>query len=134
MKLTAAVLLSIVLFGACTKTTVQQVNQVFSAVYSLPGSSWTSNDGGLSYSTSLNVPELDNVIQNQGGVIVYLSFDNGQDYEAIPEVFSGIAYGAVHAVGSVTLDLHAVNGSTLSPPTGTILAKVLLLDASALPN
>jgi hypothetical protein len=134
MKLTAALLFSIILFGACKKTEIQQVNQIFSAVYSVQGSSWATTDGGLSYSTSLTVPELDNVIQAQGGVVVYLSFDNGTDYEAIPEVFDGIAYGAIHATGSVTLDLHAVSGSTLTPPTGTILAKVLLLDATALPN
>lgn len=125
-------LLGILSITACKKTEVQQVNQAFSAVYSLAASGWTTSDGSLSYSTTLDVPEIDDIIQQGGGVIVYISFDNGANYEALPEVFDGIAYGAVHAKGSVTIDLFAIDGGTITPPGSTILAKVVLIDAAPL--
>src|SRR5882672_4894442 len=105
MRNFAVLLLGILSITACKKTEVQQVNQAFSAVYSLAASGWTTSDGSLSYSTTLDVPEIDDIIQQGGGVIVYISFDNGANYEALPEVFDQIAYGAVHTKGSVTIDL-----------------------------
>lgn len=132
MRNFAVLLLGILSITACKKTEVQQVNQAFSAVYSLAASGWTTSDGSLSYSTTLDVPEIDDIIQQGGGVIVYISFDNGANYEALPEVFDGIAYGAVHAKGSVTIDLFAIDGGTITPPGSTILAKVVLIDAAPL--
>ena len=135
MKIFAALLGGLALFASCTKTVtqVQKVDQAFSAIYTLNPSGWSSSNGGLSYSTTLNVPELDNDIQNNGAVIVYLSFDNGSNYEAIPEEFDGISYGSVHSVGQVFLDFHDITGATVSPPGAAILAKVVLLHATALP-
>jgi hypothetical protein len=132
MKLVAALLSTMVLFSSCTKTVTNKVDQAFSAIYTLNASGWGTTDVGLSYSTSLNVPELDSYMQTNGGVLVYLSFDNGANYEAIPEVFNGIAYGSIHSVGQVIIDLHAVDGSTINAPGASILAKVVLIDASPL--
>jgi len=134
MRNFALLTICILTFAACTKKTevTEQVNQAYSAVYSLSATGWTTSDGSLSYSTTLDVPEIDDVIQQSGGVIVYISFDNGANYEALPEVFDGIAYGAVHAKGAITIDLFAIDGGTITPPGSTILAKVVLLDAAPL--
>src|ERR1700712_125916 len=122
MKITAILGLAVLLFSSCKKeiTQIQQVNQVFSATYSLTSTSWTTSDNNLSFFTNLNVPELDQGIVQGGGVLVYLSFDNGTTYEALPEVFNGISYGAIHVKGSVTIDLHAVDGSAITAPAGSI--------------
>lgn len=131
-RIAVFLLLSTVLLGACKKEYItQEVDQAFSAVYTLNASNWGTTDNGLSYSTTLSVPEIDDVIVSQGGVIVYLSFDNGANYEAVPEVFDNIAYGAVHSKGSVTLDIYDIGGGQITPP-GSILAKVVILDAKAL--
>ena len=133
MRNVAVLLLAVLSFSACKKVTeVKQVDQAFSAVYSLSPSGWTTSDASISYSTTLQVPEIDNIIQSGGAVIVYISFDNGANYEALPEVFDGIAYGAVHSTGSVTIDLFALDNSTITPPGSTILAKVVLVDATPL--
>lgn len=132
MKFVATLLCSMVLFSSCTKTVTNKVDQAFSAIYTLNSSGWGTTDNGLSYSTSLSIPELDDIIQTNGGVLVYLSFDNGANYEAIPEVFDGISYGAVHSTGQVIIDLHAVDGSTINAPGAAILAKVVLIDATPL--
>jgi Ni,Fe-hydrogenase III small subunit len=75
---------------------------------------------------------LDDIIVQTGGVVVYLSFDNGTNYEAIPEAFGGVAYGTVHSKGQVVVDLRSTSGGTITAPIGQILAKVVLLDAKPL--
>ena len=136
MKIYVILLLSLFSFSLvdCTKTVtqVQEVNQAFSATYTIAPSVWTTTDNGLSFSATLQVPALDDIIVQSGGVEVYLSFDNGTNFEAIPEVFGGIAYGSVHSRGQVVVDLHAENGGTITAPSGQILAKVVLLDAKPL--
>lgn len=121
------------ILGSCRKevTQVSQVDQAFSAVYDIMPADWTTSDNGLSYSTSFDVPELSDAIFDHGAVIVYLSFEDNS-YEALPEVFNGIAYGALHGPGAVTVDMHAVDGGTIPAPTGEVYAKVILIDATAL--
>jgi hypothetical protein len=142
MKIALLALLVLFTFTGCTKTTVQQVNQVFSAVYSVPANQWVSgNDpnGTLYYYTSLTVPELTQNIDLNGGVLVYLSFDDPSStdpaYEAMPEVFDGVAYGAIHTTGSITVDLRAADGSDAPGPiTAPTMIKVILMDAQPLGN
>ena len=142
MKIALLSIFAIVTFSGCTKTTIQQVNQVYSAVYTVAANQWASGndpDGTLFYYTTLTVPELTQAIDQNGGVLVYLSFDDPSSanptYEAMPEVIDGVAYGAIHTTGSVTVDLRAADGSNAPGPiTGATMIKVVLLDAQALGN
>ncbi len=142
MKITLLSVFAIITFSGCTKTTVQQVNQVFSAVYTVQANQWASAndpDGTLFYYTSLSVPELSQNIDLNGGVLVYLSFDDPSSanptYEALPEVIDGVAYGAIHTTGTVTIDLRAADGTNAPGPiTGPTMIKVILMDAQALGN
>lgn len=130
--------------SGCTKTTVNQVDQVFSAVYTVAANQWAQGvdpgpNGASFYYTTLNVPELTQKIDINGGVLIYLSFDDPSStdpvYEALPEVIDGVAYGAVHTTGQVTIDLRAADGSNAPGPiTGPTMVKVVLLDATALGN
>lgn len=125
---------SLVIFSSCKKeiTQVQQVNQAFSAVYNIAPSDWTTNNAGLSYTASLQIPELDNSIYVGGGVLVYLSFSGTDYYEALPEVFDGFTYGAIHSNGYVSIDISDISGNIMNPPTQSISAKVILIDAQSL--
>jgi hypothetical protein len=140
MKIALLSLLVIVSFSGCTKTTVQQVNQVFSAIYTVQANQWASgNDPNVFYYTTLSIPELTQDIDLNGGVLVYLSFDDPTStdptYEAMPEVINGVAYGAIHTTGSITVDLRAADGSNAPGPiTGPTMIKVVLMDAQALGN
>lgn len=117
--------------SSCQKEVTREVDQAFSTVYDIQPEDWSTSDNGLSYSTSLNIPELSQDIFDNGAVIVYLSFvDN--IYEALPEVYEGISYGAIHGPGALTLDLHAVDGGAITRPKGEIYAKVVLINARAL--
>jgi len=94
-----------------------------------------TTDGGKTYTVNLNVPEIDDVIVGDGGVIAYVSFDNGVTFEALPEVFDGVAYGAYHQKSTLSIDLTDPYGQTaVTPPTGTVLIKVVILDATPLPS
>jgi hypothetical protein len=126
--------LPILILTSCKKevTEVQKVDQAFSAVYTISPNNWTTSDGGLSYNTEINVPELDDIIYQNGAVLVYLSFSGTNYYEALPEVFDGITYGAIHSNGYVGIDMSAVSGDLINPPGQAISAKIVLIDATAL--
>ncbi|MEI9935125.1 MAG: hypothetical protein WDM71_09830 [Ferruginibacter sp.] len=78
------------------------------------------------------LPELTNSILQDGAVDVYISFDNGVNYETVPEVYRGVAYGSVQQYQTVIIDLHDINSGTITPPGGIILAKVVLISATPL--
>lgn len=126
--------LPLFIFSSCKKetTVVEQVDQAFSAVYNIAPGDWTTTNGGLSYSAGLEVPELDQTIYQNGAVLVYLSFAGSSFYEALPQVFDGITYGAIHGNGYVNIDISALSGEAIDPPGKTVSAKVILIDATRL--
>jgi|SRR5450432_3025849 len=140
MKIALLAAFSIVVFSGCTKTTVNQVNQAFSAIYTINANQWVAGrdaDSTLFYYATLPISELDQTIDQHGGVNVYLSFDNPSasdpTYEALPEVFNSIAYGTFHTTGLITIDLRAANGGDVPGPiTGPTMVKVVLIDAQPL--
>jgi hypothetical protein len=144
MKIALLSAFVIIACSGCTKNTVNQVNQVYSAVYTVAANQWAQGqdpgtNGATFYYTTLTVPELTQKIDVNGGVLVYLSFDDPSAtdpiYEALPEVIDGVAYGAIHTTGQVTIDLRAADGSNAPGPiTGPTLVKIVLLDASPLGN
>ena len=141
MKIALLSAFAILVFSGCTKN-YPTVNQVFSAVYTVSANQWargTDPDGTVFYYTTLAVPELDQTIDLNGGVLTYLSFDDPSSanptYEAMPEVINGVAYGSIHTTGSVTVDLRGADGSSLtSGITAPTMIKVVLMDAKPLGN
>lgn len=131
-----ALLLSLPLFmfSSCKKevTEVKQVDQAFSAVYTINASDWKTSDGGKTYSVEFDVPEVDNIIYQNGAVLVYLSFSGTSYYEALPQVFDGITYGAIHGSGYVGVDMSAIDGGTITAPGQPVSAKIVLIDATKL--
>ncbi|MGN6530946.1 MAG: hypothetical protein ACTHK0_04245, partial [Ginsengibacter sp.] len=92
----------------------------------------STNNNGQSFTAQLNIPEIDNNIYQNGAVLVYISFAGTNYYEALPEVFDGITYGAIHSPGFVSIDISAISGAPIDPPSQNISAKVILIDAAAL--
>jgi hypothetical protein len=133
-KILLLLLPAFLIFSSCKKETtkVEQVDQAYSAVYTIQPGDWTTDNNGLSYTAQLNIPELDNIIYQNGAVLVYLSFSGTSYYEALPEVFDGISYGAIHSPGYVGIDISDVSSQAITPPGQSISAKVILIDATAL--
>jgi hypothetical protein len=137
----AALFLTLIGLGSCTKHTTQVVDQGFSAVYTIHKGDWkldtytgtTNPPSPLNwYATNLSVPEIDDRIVASGAVIVYLSFDGGDTYEALPEELTGVTYNSLHSVGNVYIGFRSIDGSQPSLPSGDVLAKVVILDATPL--
>jgi hypothetical protein len=141
MKIAILSVFAVLIFSGCTKTYVTNdpVNQVYSALYTIPASQWipSSDASGNFYFTTITIAELTQDIDLHGGVVVYLSFDDETNqnpiYEALPEVISGVAYGALHTTGSVTIDLRGADGGDITGGiTSPVLLKVVLLQAQPL--
>ncbi|MDN3581069.1 hypothetical protein [Mucilaginibacter flavus] len=119
---------------SCTKKYITPAN--VTAFYDVKGTSgWvvsTDSGGKTSYSSTLNnLPENDNYSQANGGVLVYISYDNGATYEALPETYNGIAYSYTYSVGKVILYAQNSNGTQLSAaPSLDIKVKVVLVDST----
>ncbi|MGN6436351.1 MAG: hypothetical protein ACTHMM_07440 [Agriterribacter sp.] len=126
--------LPLVIFSSCKKevTEVQRVDQAFSAVYTIDPGDWIASDGGRMQSAELEVPELDNVVYQDGAVLVYLSFSGTDYYEALPQVYDGITYGVLHSDGYITIDMTALSGNPINAPGQSVRAKVVLIDATRL--
>ena len=121
--------------GSCTKKVTQVVDQGFSAVYTIHQGDWkvdNSTDPLFQYYVALNVPEIDQQIVDNGGVMVYLSFDGGTTYDALPEEIGDYTYNALHSLSTLTVGFRKTDWSTPSLPTGDVLAKVVILDATPL--
>lgn len=129
--LTAVVLLAIVSLAtsSCKKEVTQVVNQVYSVTYTINPGDWKATTSGqAAFYVNLNVQEIDKQVVGNGGVVTYLSFDNGNSFDAVPEEFNGISYNAVHSNGNLYVEGHAVDGGSVTMPSSTILAKVVILD------
>lgn len=139
MKFALLSLFALFSFSACKKTTVvnQTVDQAYSVLFTVNPADWIAGQSGTQtyFYVTLNIPELDDVINTHGGVEVYISFDGGVNYETVPEVVDGIAYGSLHNTGSVTIDLRDAYGASLqSAISAPITAKIVLIDATPLDN
>lgn len=100
-------------------------------LYDIPANEWKTTNGGLTYRTTINVPENDENFNQSGGVIVSLSFDPQKKvYDALPNVVDGISYNYTSEPGYVVVFIEDVNGAIIqTPPTGPIRIKIVLVDS-----
>lgn len=135
----AALFVSLIGLGSCTKHVTQVVDQGFSVVYTIHAGDWKPDTyapgPGNQEAVVLTVPEIDDKVVADGGVMVYLSFDGGLNYDALPVVENGVTYNTLHAKSTLYIGFSSVDGTTIPPdhlPDGDILAKVVILDATHL--
>ncbi|WP_295714912.1 hypothetical protein [Mucilaginibacter sp.] len=121
---------------SCTKKYITPSANV-TAIYTVKGTTgWKlSTDDNVSYTSELgkdgDLPELDTYAQENGGVLVYISYNNGTTYEAIPQAYAGISYSYITSVGRIVLYAQGVNGTKLpTAPADDIKVKVVLVDSA----
>ena len=130
-KLLSIVCCSIILLSvsSCTKKYITP-NPNKTIVFDVPASAWAVSDAttGLSYSTSLDVPEITPDFAHYGGVLVSISYDDkGDVYEQLPEVFNNTSFSYTYNDGNVTIYAQNSDGSAAVKPTDPIKAKVILV-------
>jgi hypothetical protein len=123
----ALLILPIMLLAtSCTKTTNVVPNQTVFA--NISSSTWTTSDGGKTYSAIVSVPQIDNYFNQHGGVLVYVTFGNNT-YEQLSETYNGIAYSYSHNVGQVEIDIQSSNGTSTITPPGSLGVKIVLVES-----
>lgn len=131
--LTIIMLASVTILGTSCKKEITQVVQPSNQTIIFPVSSnkWALNEDQTTFSTVLDVAEIDNYFQGNGAVLVYISFDNGTTYEQIPEVYNGRAFSYAHYNGSIEIDAQAYDAASqqISNP-GDCKVKVVLLESA----
>lgn len=127
-KLLSIICCSMILLtvSSCTKQYITPANQTI--LLNLPASSWTSTDGGKTWSAVISTPEIDSYFNDHGGVLVYFSFTNGV-YEQIPETYQGVSYSYTHNKGAIAVYAQASDGvSTITAPDAATV-KIVLVDS-----
>lgn len=115
---------------SCKKDTIVQNILPRTIIYDIPPSGWKTSDGGRTYFTTINVPENNDSFNQSGGVIVSLSFDSQRKvYDALPNVVDGFSYNFTSEPGYITIFMEDVNRQVITPPSGTIRSKIVLVDS-----
>ena len=120
-------------FSSCTKQYVSPAttNQtVYADVATTDWALYTDNSGNKSYSAPINVNILDKGFASFGGIIVAISYDGGNTYEQLPEVYDNLSYSFTYNAGNVTLYAQSADGTTAIQPTLPIKVKIILVDSN----
>ncbi len=129
MKKLAILILGIMVLGvsACRKVTEQYYTTPNQTVfYDLNASSWSTTNGGRTYSANLSFFQGD-IYQNEfDGILVYISFGDNV-YEPVPQTYDGIAYGYTVNNQKITLEIQNSDGTGTITPPGSIRAKVVFI-------
>lgn len=119
--------------SACTKQYVSPgtTNQtVYANVTSTDWTPYTDNNGSKSYEAPINVNLIDQNFAQVGGIIVAMSYDGGNTYEQLPEVYANVSYSYTYNAGNVTLYAQSADGTVAVQPTLPIKVKIILVDSN----
>lgn len=115
-----------VLLAACEKNEYVVPNRT--VIVNLGAGNWVSSNGGRTYTSGIDMPEIDAYFNEHGAVLVYASFGSNV-YEQIPQVYDGVAYSFTHRVGQVTLEVQSSNGTSAITPPGALKLKIVLVES-----
>ncbi|MGV3685846.1 MAG: hypothetical protein ACO1NS_09485 [Daejeonella sp.] len=118
--------LSLVLVAAGCKKEMVVPNRTI--ITTLNSGSWVPNDGGRTYTAAIDMPEIDDYFNERGGVLVYISFDNGT-YEQVPQVYNGISYSYITRTGQIVMEIQSSDGIGTVTPPGAVRVKIVLIDS-----
>ena len=115
----------LVIGSACKK---EQIVPNRTIITTLTSGNWIKLDGGRSYTAAINMPEIDSYFNDYGGVLVYLSFENGT-YEQIPQVYNGVSYSYLTRSGQIVIEIQSSDGQAVISPPGSIKVKIVLIES-----
>ncbi len=135
MKKIITILGCVILLAAssCTKQYVSPgtTNQtVYADLVTTDWAPYTDPSGVKSYSAPINVNLISNNFAQIGGIIVAISYDGGNTYEQLPEVYANISYSYTYNAGNLTLYAQSADGATPVQPTLPMKVKIILVDSN----
>lgn len=115
----------LLVLSSCQKNNIVP-NQTI--VLDIASRNWFSLNGGRSYTTEINIPELDNYINERGGVLVYVSFGS-ETYEQIPQVYDGETYSFITQPGRLVLEVQRYDGVSEVQRPANMTVKIILIES-----
>lgn len=131
--LTFALLFSIVLLASsCKKEVTQVIQPNQTVVFPVSSSEWKYDEDLNSWYVNLDMPEIDDYIQENGGVLVYMNRES-DGYEQLPFLYNQVTYSYVTYTEGIQItaqyyDANATNAPEPPRPTSSTL-KVVLIDS-----
>ena len=124
----AVVLLSV---SSCTKQYITpNPNQTIYA--DVATSDWAAYSDGKSYYVPISVAALDDASAKYDGVVVSVSYDGGQTYEQLPEVYNDLSYSFTYNTGNVTLYAQTSAGTLPAAAPDAVKVKIVLVYSNCL--
>lgn len=128
MKQLSMLSLLFVLFftTSCKKEYITQTIPNTTVVTTIIPADWQYSSGDGTYNAAIPMPEIDQVVFDNDGVVVSAMFD-GINYEGLPQVYDGYTYTYFYKPGYLTISIQAANGGPGGRPTGNIRFKIVLI-------
>ena len=137
MKKSLLIIIAVVFVTAissCKKETiVNNTNTNTTVIKTVRANSWVLDQKQGAYRVDLSVPQLDETYNDDGAVLVYMSFGlsstNAPVYEQLPQVFKGASFSYYHTDGKVVIFSQTPGGNPALPPDQDVTVKIVLIDS-----
>lgn len=131
--LTLALLFSIVLLASsCQKEVTQVIQPNQTVVFPVSSSEWKYDEGRNTWYVNLDMPEIDDYIQENGGVLVYMNRED-DGYEQLPLLYNEITFSYTTFTGGIQIvsQYYDAAQDTAPKPDRPLSAtiKVVLIDS-----
>ncbi|WP_231463914.1 MULTISPECIES: hypothetical protein [unclassified Pedobacter] len=131
MKKLTILMLCIVTLGlaSCKKETiVQSPNAILTVVRDVSTNAWTLSSDSKTYTAEIPVPEIDQYHIDNEGTLVYISYNSGASYIALPFVYNIDAFSYEVYKGGVAIDVQSADFQLQTrKPTSTVRIKIVLV-------
>ncbi|HEY1010605.1 MAG TPA: hypothetical protein VGE58_10865, partial [Daejeonella sp.] len=110
---------------SCTKEYIVPNRTI---VTELRSGNWVNTNGGRNYTAAISMPEIDDFVNENHGVLVYISFGD-RSFEQIPQVYSGVSYSYYTKPGQIVMEIQASDGTSVITPPGSMTVKIVLIES-----
>jgi len=132
MKKLTILMLCIATLGlaSCKKDTIVQPNNaILTVVKDISTNAWVLSNDGKTFSADISIPEIDQYHVDNEGTLVYISYNSGASYIALPFVYNVDAYSFEVYKGGVSIDVQSSDYQATTPikPSSTVRVKIVLV-------
>ena len=132
MKKFTILMLCIATLGlaSCKKDTiVQPSNAILTVVKDISPNAWVLSNDQKTFTADISIPEIDQYHVDNEGTLVYISYNSGASYIALPFVYNVDAYSFEVYKGGVSIDVQSADYQATDPikPTSTVRVKIVLV-------
>lgn len=120
-----------IMASSCQKEVTQVVQPANRTItFTIEPNKWALSSDASTYTTFLDVPEIDSYLQKNGAVLVYINRSDNGDYDMLPMLIDQVTYAYSTNLGQIRLEAQFYDGVKPAPPRPQLIyAKVVLLDS-----